>query len=110
MPTIGTWRTCTTHGLCLLLGTKRVLAPLRTLARFRAGDTEPSPHLAQRHALEHFCDPRAGGTRRAVRQIVGRKESVRDDFVTGHRCTVLAKRAHDKHRNMIAPRGALVEE
>ena len=43
-----------------------------------------SPQLAHRRAAEHLGDAGAGGAAGAVRQRVGRKEAVRDDFVVGH--------------------------
>ena len=58
---------------------------------------------------ETSADARACGAAGVVRQGIGRKESVRDDFVIGLRLAVLAEIAHDVQRDMIAPRRPPVE-
>jgi len=79
-------------------------------AAFAGTTAEPSPQLTHRRAAEHLGDAGAGGAGDAVRQRVGRKEAMRDDFIIGRRRGVLAEFAHDVERHVVAPRRPLVEE
>ena len=53
-----------------------------TALRAFAYPTIPSPQLAHRHAAEHLGDAGAGGAAGALGQRAGRKEAVRDDFMS----------------------------